>query len=96
MPVGSASMFVNTMRESSKKTAGSSNESKVKIEEAIGSIMKNAEKLLEVVEHVSERTRNLAASTEEMAVSSATVSEAAESIREMLEQLAPRSSQNIG
>lgn len=61
MPAGSASTFVNTMRESSKKTAGSSNESKVKIEEAIGSIMKNVE-----------------------------------SIREMLEQLALRSSQNIG
>lgn len=83
---------INSLAGSSKKTAGNSNESKVKIEEAIGSIMKNAEKLLEVVEHVSERTRNLAASTEKMAVSSTTVSESAESIKEMLGQLAAQSS----
>lgn len=83
---------INALAGSSKKTAGSSNESKVKIEDAIGSIMKNAEKLLEVVEHVSERTQNLAASTEEMAASSTAVSESAESIKGMLGQLVTQSS----
>ena len=87
---------INSLAGSSKKTAGSSNESKVKIEEAIGSIMKNAEKLLEVVGYVSERTQNLAASTEEMAAASTAVSESSETIKEMLGQLVTQSSGTIG
>ncbi|MBD5541705.1 MAG: 4Fe-4S binding protein [Lachnospiraceae bacterium] len=87
---------INSLAGSSKKTAGSSNESKVKIEEAIGSIMKNAEKLLEVVGYVSERTQNLAASTEEMAAASTAVSESSETIKEMLGQLVTQSSGTLG
>lgn len=87
---------INSLAGSSKKTAGSSNESKVKIEEAIGGIMKNAEKLLEVVGYVSERTQNLAASTEEMAAASTSVSESSESIKEMLGQLVTQSSGTFG
>lgn len=87
---------INSLAGSSKKTAGSSNESKVKIEEAIGGIMKNAEKLLEVVGYVSERTQNLAASTEEMAAASTAVSESSESIKEMLGQLVTQSSGTFG
>lgn len=83
---------INSLAGSSKKTAGSSNESKVKIEDAIGGIMQNAEKLLTVIEQVSERTQNLAASTEEMAAASTTVSQSADSIQEMLDILISQSS----
>lgn len=83
---------INSLAGSSKKTAGSSNESKIKIEDAIGGIMKNAERLLTVVEQVSERTQNLAASTEEMAAASTTVSQSADSIKRMLEILVSQSS----
>lgn len=78
---------INTLAGNSKKTAGSSNESKLKIESAIAEIMRNAEKLLQVVEQVSERTQNLAASTEEMAASSTSVSNSADKIQEMLDDL---------
>lgn len=83
---------INSLAGSSKETAGSSNESKLKIEDAINSIMGKAEKLLQVVELVSERTQNLAASTEEMAAASTTVSQSADTIREMLDKLAAQSS----
>ena len=83
---------INSLAGSSKKTAGSSNESKIKIEDAIGGIMKNAEKLLTVIEQVSERTQNLAASTEEMAAASTSVSQSADSIQTMLETLVAQSS----
>lgn len=83
---------INSLAGSSKKTAGSSNESKIKIEDAIGGIMKNAEKLLTVIEQVSERTQNLAASTEEMASASSTVARSAESIQTMLDTLVAQSS----
>lgn len=83
---------INSLAGSSKKTAGSSNESKIKIEDAIAGIMKNAEKLLKVMEQVSERTQNLASSTEEMAAASTVVSQSADSIKEMLETLVAQSS----
>lgn len=83
---------INSLAGSSKETAGSSNESKIKIEDAINGIMQDAEKLLHVVEQVSERTQNLAASTEQMAAASTTVSESADSIQSMLEQLVAQSS----
>lgn len=83
---------INSLAGSSKKTAGSSNDSKIKIEDAISGIMKNAEKLLAVIEQVSERTQNLAASTEEMAAASTTVSQAADSIQGMLDALVAQSS----
>ena len=83
---------INSLAGSSKKTAGSSNDSKIKIEDAISGIMKNAEKLLAVIEQVSERTQNLAASTEEMAAASTTVSQAADSIQSMLDALVAQSS----
>lgn len=83
---------INSLAGSSKETAGSSNESKLKIEDAINNIMGKAEKLLQVVELVSERTQNLAASTEEMAAASTTVSQSADTIREMLDKLAAQSS----
>ena len=83
---------INSLAGSSKKTAGSSNESKIKIEDAIAGIMKNAEKLLKVMEQVSERTQKLASSTEEMAAASTTVSQSADSIKEMLDTLVAQSS----
>jgi Na+-translocating ferredoxin:NAD+ oxidoreductase RNF subunit RnfB len=83
---------INSLAGSSKETAGSSNESKIRIEDAINGIMQDAEKLLHVVEQVSERTQNLAASTEQMAAASTTVSESADSIQSMLEQLVAQSS----
>ena len=78
---------INTLAGNSKKTAGSSNDSKIKIEAAIAEIMRNADKLVHVVEQVSERTQNLAASTEEMAASSTSVSNSADKIQEMLDNL---------
>jgi methyl-accepting chemotaxis protein len=83
---------INSLAGSSKETAGSSNESKLKIEGATGAIMQDAEKLLRVVEQVSERTQNLAASTEQMAAASTSVSESADSIQKMLETLVAQSS----
>lgn len=83
---------INSLAGSSKETAGSSNDSKLKIEDAIKGIMGKAEKLLQVVEQVSERTQNLAASTEEMAAASTTVSQSADTIREMLDKLVAQSS----
>lgn len=82
---------INSLAGSSKETAGNSNESKLKIEDAINGIMSKAEKLLQVVEQVSERTQNLAASTEEMAAASTTVSQSADTIRGMLDKLVAQS-----
>jgi methyl-accepting chemotaxis protein len=83
---------INALAGSSKKTAGSSNDSKVKIEDATNVIMSDAERLLQVIAQVSERTQNLAAATQQMAAASSTVSESADSIQGMLEELVGQSS----
>lgn len=78
---------INALAGSSKQTAGSSNESKIRIEEALNGIQDNAAKLMQIVERVGERTQNLAASTEEMAAASTIVSQSAGSIQEVLGRL---------
>lgn len=78
---------INALAGSSKQTAGSSNESKIRIEEALNAIQEKAAKLMQIVEQVGERTQNLAASTEEMAAASTIVSQSAGSIQEILGRL---------
>lgn len=78
---------INELAVSSKETANSSNEGQKKIEYAINDILKDAQNLLNVVDTVCNRTQNLAASTEEMAASSANITEISNVIKEKLESL---------
>jgi methyl-accepting chemotaxis protein len=82
---------INTLAGSSKQTAGSSNESKIKIADAVDEITQKSERLLNVIQQVSDRTHNLAASTQQMAAASTTVTQSADTIRGMLENLAGQS-----
>ncbi len=78
---------INELAVSSKETANSSNAGQKKIEYAITDIMKDAKELLSVVDTVCNRTQNLAASTEEMAASSANITEISNVIKGKLESL---------
>lgn len=78
---------INELAGSSRETVESSDTSQIKIEKAINNILYEAKGLLEVVGKVSERTQNLAASTEEIAASSANVSEISDHIKERMEEL---------
>lgn len=78
---------INELAGSSRETVESSDASQIKIEKAINNILYEAKGLLEVVGKVSERTQNLAASTEEIAASSANVSEISDHIKEKMEEL---------
>ena len=78
---------INELAVSSKETANSSNAGQKKIEYAINDILKDAQNLLGVVDTVCNRTQNLAASTEEMAASSANITEISNVIKGKLETL---------
>lgn len=83
---------INTLASSSKQTAGGSNESKIKIEEAIGKIVDNADELMAIVERVGAKTENLAASTEEFSASFTCIAQSASNIQSMLSNLVEQSS----
>jgi len=78
---------INELAVSSKETAGNSNDAQRKIEHALNRILVEAKELLGVVDKVSNRTQNLAASTEEIAASSANVTDISNFIKEKLEKL---------
>jgi len=78
---------INELAVSSKETANNSNMGQKKIEVAINEILDEAQRLLGVVDTVCNRTQNLAAATEEMAASSANITEISNVIKEKLETL---------
>ena len=78
---------INELAVSSKETANNSNMGQKKIEVAINEILDEAQRLLGVVDTVCNRTQNLAAATEEMAASSANITEISNVIKEKLESL---------
>ncbi len=78
---------INELAVSSKETAGNSNDGQVKINRAIDVIMKEAKTLLDVVDKVCGRTKKLASSTQNIAESSAAVTEISNNIKDKLEAL---------
>ena len=78
---------INNLAEDSKVTANKSNDSQIKIIESIQKIRKDTELLLNVVNEVNKRTKNLATSTEEIATSSNEIIEAANGVKEKLYML---------
>lgn len=78
---------INNLAADSKNTATRSNESQVRIIESINKIREETKALHKVVGEVNSRTQNLAASTEEIAASSAIIIEAADGVKSALESL---------
>ena len=79
---------INDLAKSSRETVESSNQGQEKIEKAMRAINAEANNLLEVVAKVCDRTQNLAASTEEIAASSASITEISNIVKEKLHELA--------
>lgn len=78
---------INELAGNSKETAGKSNEGQDRIERAIAEIMKEANTLLNIVGKVHDRTQNLAAATEEIAASSANITEISNIIKSKMDSL---------
>ena len=79
--------FIKELADKSKKTVIESSESQCRIEEAILSIQKDAQKLIEIVNKINDRTHSLASSTEEIAISVSSIIEVSEIIKEKLRTL---------
>lgn len=78
---------INKLAEESRKTSESSSMSQERIEKAILSIRENAGRLIEIIDKVNGRTQNLAASSEEMAASTASITQVSNAIKEKLKEL---------
>lgn len=78
---------IKNLAGSSKQTAENSNNGQRRIEKAIADILKEAKKLLEIVENVCERTGNLASTTQEIAASSSNISQISSTIKDKMNQL---------
>lgn len=78
---------INELAVNSKEAAVNSNAGQDKINQAINGILNEAKVLLDVVDKVSGRTRNLAKSTGDIAASSADITSFSNKIKEKLESL---------
>lgn len=78
---------IKQLADESKKTAVGSSESQQKIEKAIIQIQEDARKLTDTIGRVNDRTQNLAASTEEIAASVASIIQVSETIKDKLREL---------
>lgn len=78
---------INNLASESRKTANRSNQSQEKIMHSVGTILKDTQKLHEIIDAVNGRTVNLAASSEEIAASVASILHTANEIKEKLNTL---------
>ena len=78
---------INELAANSRETVESSDAGQIRIEKAINVILAEAKSLMGVVEKVSERTQNLAASTEEIAASSANITDISNHIKAKMDEL---------
>lgn len=78
---------IKQLADESKKTAEGSSESQDRIVKAIENIQKDARKLTDTVSRVNERTQSLAASTEEIAASVASIIQVSQVIQNKLKSL---------
>lgn len=79
--------FIKELADKSKRTVIESNQSQCRIEEAIVSIQKDAQKLIEIINRINDRTHSLATSTEEIANSVLSIIEVSEIIKNKLKTL---------
>ncbi len=79
--------FIKELAEKSKKTVIESSQSQCRIEDAILNIQKDAQKLIEIINKINDRTHSLANSTEEIAVSVSSIIEVSEIIKDKLRTL---------
>ncbi len=78
---------INKLATSSHTTANKSNESQVKIVEAIDQIHQDAEKLSEIINEINEKTMTLAAASQQIAASNDTILSATEMVKQSLKEL---------
>ena len=79
--------FIRDLADKSKKTVAESTQSQCKIEDAISNIQQDAQKLIEIINTVNDRTHSLATSTEKIANSVASIIEVSEVIKNKLKML---------
>ena len=78
---------IKKLADLSKDTASDSDANKEQIQGAIGDLLTDAEKLIEVIDSVNERVTNLAASTEEIAASADTIKSVSADLKDKLHEL---------
>ena len=78
---------INNLASNSKNTAIRSEESQSKIIESVESIRKETKELLDIVNEVSLKTKNLSNSTEQISASSDIIIRTADSVKKILESL---------
>lgn len=78
---------IKQLADESKKTAQGSSASQDKIENALGRIQEDARRLTATISRVNDKTQNLAASTEEIAASAASIIQVSDIIRDKLSSL---------
>lgn len=78
---------IKKLADSSKETASDSDANKEQIQTAISDLLKDAGKLIDVIDGVNLRVTNLAASTEEIAASADMVSTISADLKHKLDQL---------
>lgn len=78
---------IKKLADYSKDTASDSNQNKGQIQNAIEELLKDAAKLIDIIDGVNVRVTNLAASTEEIAASADMVSTISSDLKEKLEHL---------
>lgn len=78
---------IKKLADSSKETASDSDANKEQIQMAISNLLKDAGRLIEVIDGVNLRVTNLAASTEEIAASADMVSTISADLKQKLDEL---------
>lgn len=86
---------INLLASDSRETAHSSGEDTLKTRSLVDNIVTDTKKLLDVVSGVNTRTRNLAASTEEISSGMATIVEIVENVRSELVSLEEKSRESL-
>ena len=79
--------FIKELADKSKKTVIESSQSQCRIEDAIINIQKDAQKLIEIINRINDRTHSLATSTEQIAASVSSIIEVSEVIKNKLRML---------
>lgn len=78
---------IKKLADSSKVTAVDSEENQVKIKEAVTTLQKRAEQLIDIIDGVNAKVTSLAAATEEIAAATTEVSEAADNLKGKMQEL---------
>ena len=85
--LGCSRQNIKKLADSSKETASDSDANKEQIQMAISNLLKDAGRLIEVIDGVNLRVTNLAASTEEIAASADMVSTISADLKQKLDEL---------